>query len=160
MLYTKYLLHRYFSNLPECVSLHLQHCFKLIYVLIHGPPPLQCCKNTYYIEIIWIFNSEIAWLLLGTTVTTKATLALIKYKFDSLGLLNISPCPIISIAQGHLITVSLILMKLIVSIQNKISMVHNTAYMHIRSTKASNEAPFPTKLIALQYAYHTPKLCH
>jgi len=120
-------------------------------------PHSQCCRSTYYIEIIWLFNSEYAWLLLGKTFATKATLALIKYKFDSLGLWNISPYPLISIAQGHLITVSLVLMKLIVSIENKISTVHNTAYMHIRSTTASNEAPFPTKLITLQYAYYTPK---
>jgi hypothetical protein len=122
-------------------------------------PPPQCCTSMYYIEMIWLFTTEYTWLLLHT-FATKATLALIKYKFDSRGLLNISPCPLISIAQGHFITVLLVLMKLIISIENKISTVYNTAYMHIRCTTASNEAPFSMKLTTFQYAYHTPKLCH
>jgi hypothetical protein len=84
--------------------------------------------------------------LLGTTFATKATVALIKYKFYSPGLLNISPCPLISIAQGHFITVSLVLMKLIISIENKISTEYNTAYMHIRCTSASNQASFSNKI--------------
>jgi hypothetical protein len=96
--------------------------------------------------------------LLGTTPATKATLALIKYTFDFPALLNESPHPLISIAQGQFNTVLLVLMKLIVSIENKISTVYNTAYMHIRYTTACNESPFPTKLITLQYAYHTQKL--
>jgi hypothetical protein len=84
--------------------------------------------------------------LLSITFATKATLALIKYKFDSPELINIPPCPLISIAQGHFVTVSLVLVKLIISIQNKISTVYNNAYMHIRCTAASNEAPFSNKI--------------
>ena len=111
-------------------------------------PPLQYCRSMSYIEIIWLFDSEYTWLLLGTSAT-KATLALIKYKFDTPGILNISPCPLISIAQGHFIIVSLVLTKLIVSIENKIWMVYNTAHMHIRCITAFNEAPFSNKINTL-----------
>jgi hypothetical protein len=61
---------------------------------------------------------------------TKTTLALIECKFDAL-ITKHTTLPLISIAQGHFVTVSLAVKKLNINIKNKISTVYNTVYMHI-----------------------------